>query len=63
MIMGSRGRPKLDTQPVVVRMRKGLVDELDDARRAASDLPTRPEMVRRILERWAEGRKGRSGTG
>ena len=61
--MGSHGRPKLDTQPVVVRMRKWMIDELDDARRAASDLPSRPEMVRRILGKWAEGRKGRSGKG
>ena len=61
--MKSRERPKPDTQPVLVRMRQGLVDELDDARRAAADLPSRPEMVRRILEKWVEGRKGRSGKG
>jgi metal-responsive CopG/Arc/MetJ family transcriptional regulator len=54
--MKSRGRPKVDTQPVMVRMPSELVGRLDDARRDEADLPSRPEMVRRIVEDWLSGR-------
>lgn len=54
--MKSRGRPKTDTAPVMVRMPTALIETLDEARRAEEDLPTRPELIRRILEEWAAGR-------
>ena len=54
--MKSRGRPKTDTALVMVRMPTALIETLDEARRAEEDLPTRPELIRRILEEWAAGR-------
>jgi metal-responsive CopG/Arc/MetJ family transcriptional regulator len=29
-----------------------LVEKIDDARKLQPDLPTRPEMIRRMLEEW-----------
>jgi metal-responsive CopG/Arc/MetJ family transcriptional regulator len=51
--MAGRGRPRsADTKPVMVRMTDDLVDKIDEARKLQSDLPTRPEMIRRMLEDW-----------
>jgi metal-responsive CopG/Arc/MetJ family transcriptional regulator len=51
--MSGRGRPRsADTKPVMVRMTDDLVDKIDEARKLQSDLPTRPEMIRRMLEDW-----------
>jgi metal-responsive CopG/Arc/MetJ family transcriptional regulator len=51
--MAGRGRPRsAETKPVMVRMTDDLVDKIDDARKLQSDLPTRPEMIRRMLEDW-----------
>jgi len=50
--MKSRGRPKVDTQPVMVRMPTELIEQLDDVRRMEADLPSRPELIRRIVEEW-----------
>tara|TARA_R100000655_G_scaffold98559_1_gene141996 strand:+ start:1063 stop:1236 length:174 start_codon:yes stop_codon:yes gene_type:complete len=55
--MKSRGRPKTDTQPVMVRMPTALIEALDEARRVEEDLPSRPELIRRIVEEWAAGRR------
>ncbi|WP_366140463.1 ribbon-helix-helix protein, CopG family [uncultured Tateyamaria sp.] len=51
-IMKSRGRPKVDTIPVMVRMPSELVEQLDTVRRETEDLPSRPELIRRIVEEW-----------
>lgn len=51
MIAKKRGRPSLDTEQVLVRMPRELFDRLDDLRRAAPDLPSRPEVVRRLVEK------------
>ena len=51
--MAGRGRPRsAETKPVMVRMTDDLVDKIDEARKLQSDLPTRPEMMRRMLEDW-----------
>lgn len=51
--MVGRGRPKsTETKPVMVRMTEELIAKIDDARMAETDLPTRPEMIRRMLEDW-----------
>nr|WP_281983494.1 hypothetical protein [Thalassorhabdomicrobium marinisediminis] len=34
-----------------------MIASLDDARRNEADLPTRPEMIRRILAAWADQTK------
>ncbi|WJY21202.1 ribbon-helix-helix protein, CopG family [Fontisubflavum oceani] len=51
-IMKSRGRPKVDTAPVMVRMPTELIERLDEVRRDTEDLPSRPELIRRIVEEW-----------
>lgn len=47
----SRGRPSVDSEAVNVRMDRVLLDKLDDYRRAEADLPTRPEAIRRLVEK------------
>ncbi|MFG6553633.1 MULTISPECIES: ribbon-helix-helix protein, CopG family [unclassified Sulfitobacter] len=58
--MKSRGRPRVDTQPVMVRMPTELLAALDEARRVDEDLPSRPELIRRIIEDWAARRRRES---
>lgn len=40
--------------PLTVRLQQELLDELDRMRREEDDLPTRPEMLRRIMQRMLE---------
>lgn len=46
--------PKKDTEALTVRLPRDLIEALDDRRRVESDLPTRPEMIRRALVQWLE---------
>lgn len=48
--------PKKDTEALTVRLPRSLIEQIDDARRLESDPPTRPEMIRRILEGWTSGK-------
>lgn len=41
--------------PLTVRLQGDLLADLDRMRREEGDLPTRPEMLRRILERALAG--------
>lgn len=43
------GRPRKDTVPVTLRLPREMIDALDVARRREPDLPTRQEMIRRML--------------
>lgn len=52
--MAKLGRPKKDTKPMNVRMDMSWFKTIDDMRRREPDLPTAPEMVRRILAREFE---------
>lgn len=45
----AKGRPRLDTEPVNLRLPREMIEALDDRRRREADLPTRPEMIRRLL--------------
>ncbi|MEM7290606.1 MAG: hypothetical protein AAF412_09620 [Pseudomonadota bacterium] len=45
------GRPKVDTDAVNVRMHRDKIQEIDDWRRAQMDMPTRPEAVRRLVDK------------
>ena len=36
----------------MVRMTPDLIARIDEARRQVDDLPSRPEMIRRMLEDW-----------
>ena len=48
------GRPRSDTEGVMVRIPREMIEQLDDLRRAQKDIPTRPEMIRRILQEKLE---------
>lgn len=52
--MAKLGRPKKDTKPMSLRMEAEFFDRIDDLRRQEPDLPSPPEMVRRILAREFE---------
>ena len=52
--MGKVGRPRTDTEGVMVRLPREMIDQLDDLRRDQKDIPTRPEMIRRIMQEWFE---------
>ena len=54
--MKKMGRPQKDTAPVTLRLPVETIAELDEARKEEDDLPTRPEMVRRIIAEWLERR-------
>ena len=48
------GRPIADTEPVMIRMTRDMIQALDDHRRVIEDLPTRPELIRRIVAQWLD---------
>jgi hypothetical protein len=48
------GRPKSDTEGVMVRLPREMIRQLDGVRREQEDIPTRPEMIRRILADWLD---------
>jgi hypothetical protein len=41
--------PKKDTTGVMLRISADMLKAIDDIRRQEDDIPTRPEMIRRIL--------------
>ena len=47
--MAKAGRPKTDTEAVTVRLDQKMLGTLDAFRKDESDLPTRPESIRRLL--------------
>lgn len=53
-----KGRPRVDTEPVNLRLPREMIAAIDELRRAEEDLPTRPEMIRRILAAAIEGQGG-----
>lgn len=55
------GRPPAGTKPVMVRMTHEMVEAIDAYRRAAEDLPTRPEVMRRAVEAYLEANKRERG--
>ena len=52
--MNKIGRPRTETEAVTLRLPKNVVAQLDEFRRSEDDIPTRPEMIRRILQSWIE---------
>jgi len=44
--------PKKDTEALTLRLPRELISQLDEIRRNEDDIPTRPEMIRRILSDW-----------
>lgn len=47
--MSQVGRPKKDTESINLRLERTMIEAIDDLRRQEPDIPTRPEMIRRIL--------------
>ena len=42
--------PKKDNIPMTLRISERMLEQIDDLRRQEKDIPTRAEMIRRILE-------------
>lgn len=55
------GRPVADTEPVMIRMQRDMIKDIDGYRRTLDDLPTRPEVIRRILAQFLEHQKAEEG--
>jgi len=45
------GRPKIDTEAINLRLPRDMIQAIDELRRVEPDLPTRPEMIRRMLQK------------
>lgn len=43
------GRPKTDTEQMSLRLHVDVIEALDELRRDEPDLPSRPELIRRII--------------
>jgi metal-responsive CopG/Arc/MetJ family transcriptional regulator len=52
--MKKTGRPKSETSAITLRLPDEMIQELDGVRREQEDIPTRPEMIRRILSDWLD---------
>ena len=52
--MAKFGRPKTETSAVTLRLHADMIQAIDDLRRKETDVPTRPEMIRRIVADWLE---------
>lgn len=50
-IKSKKGRPPVDTEAVNVRLPRDTLTAIDAYRRAQHDVPTRPEAIRRLLEK------------
>ncbi len=46
------GRPPTDTSPVTIRMPDSMIRAIDDYRRGVDEIPTRPEVIRRVMEEF-----------
>lgn len=46
-----KGRPSVDSEAINVRMERDMIDRLDDFRRGEKDMPSRPEAIRRLVEK------------
>ena len=55
--MAKKGRPPVDSTGIMLRLHSDLIKIIDDVRREEEDMPTRPEMIRRMLKDWIETNK------
>ena len=51
------GRPKKDTEQVTVRLLVETIEAIDASRKLETDLPSRPEMIRRMIDDWLAQKK------
>ena len=52
--------PKLNREPLTLRLDQHILDALDEARRQDPALPSRPEIIRQILEDWHQARAAKA---
>ena len=52
-----RKRPAVTGDPVMVRVQPEMAKDLDDWRRKQTDLPNRPEAIRRLVELGLKAKK------
>lgn len=52
--MVKKGRPPVDSSPIMLRLHNEIIKKIDEFRKEEDDLPTRPEMVRRMIKDWIE---------
>jgi hypothetical protein len=45
------GRPSVDTEAVTLRLPRATLEYVDNFRRTEEDIPSRPEAIRRLLDR------------
>ncbi|WP_306155219.1 ribbon-helix-helix protein, CopG family [Roseovarius sp. MMSF_3281] len=57
--MAKFGRPKTETSAVTLRLHADVIQAIDDLRRKETDVPTRPEMIRRMLADWLDEKSQR----
>ena len=57
-MISKKNAEKTDTQAVLVRMPVKMIERIDALRRAEDDLPTRPEMIRRLVEQRMDEKGG-----
>ncbi len=55
------GRPPVDTEPVTIRMTRSMIGDIDEARRHMQELPTRAEVIRRVMAEWLKSQGLQSG--
>lgn len=55
--MKRMGRPPVDTEAVTVRLPRELILAIDEARRAHPEMPTRQEIIRRVLQTWIDANR------
>lgn len=48
--------PRRFHEPITLRLSHEMLEEIDELRREEKDLPSRPEMVRRIIEVYLKGK-------
>lgn len=48
----TRGRPKVQTEPVMVRLPTSMIAAIESYRREREEIPSRPEAIRQMLAEW-----------
>ena len=52
--MVKKGRPPVDSSGIMLRLHNDIID---DFRKDEDDLPTRPEMIRRMIRDWIDDKE------
>tara|TARA_R100000655_G_scaffold32191_1_gene63989 strand:- start:511 stop:687 length:177 start_codon:yes stop_codon:yes gene_type:complete len=55
--MVKKGRPPVDSSGIMLRLHSDIIKNIDAFRKEEDDLPTRPEMIRRMIKDWIEDKE------